>query len=120
MNFNLKNKIFHLTQRDYQLYLNIFLDNIWSSIQDAYLKSNNYKSFTGVMTIDSCKDKCLSELGVRCGSLDYRPDIHECHISKVRSDSSDYKDQCPASEDCKYTERIVEAGKCSIYIIHNL
>jgi len=76
----------------------------WSPLRDACIKGNNYLSFTGVLSIDLCKENCISELGNNCGSIDYEPDSGNCFISEARSDSNDYTEPCFDGILTKFTE----------------
>merc|ERR1712168_904656 len=78
-------------------------DYAWSAIEDACIAKNNEAIFGQVMTIDDCKDKCISELGEDCKSIDYNPINYNCMISKAGSDSADYQKPCTVSE-VKFTE----------------
>ena len=88
----------------------------WSPIKDACIKGNNYKYFTGVVTIDICKENCILELGSKCNSIEYRPGDEYCFISEARSTSDDYTEPCYSGIGrIHYTEMIINTGELYIY-----
>jgi len=65
----------------------------WSFIREACIKGHNYKTFK-VKNVAACKEHCNGELGVKCQSIEFHPISGFCQISKVRSDSEDYRKPC--------------------------
>ncbi|CAL4220329.1 unnamed protein product [Meganyctiphanes norvegica] len=85
-------------------------DKRWSKIKYACIRSNNYKTFNGILTMGDCKGKCVNEGGINCQSIDYNSQSKDCHISEARSDSGDYTEPCYL-DGWQYTELLIDAGK---------
>ena len=86
----------------YLYYLHYILVSVWSEISEACILNNDESYTSNVTTIDKCKEKCISELGDECQSIDYHPNGH-CFVSKANCDSPDYQEPC-GSAGYKFTE----------------